>query len=216
MRWRCWRVRLRRTIPLGGGSVLSRVRKPDFAVVDLQRLGLNKIDNEGQLLHIGATVTLQQIFEYENIPAAIQEAMRESLLHETALNLRQVATVAGCLASCDGRSSFVTALLALDARLVWAPGEEAQSLGDYLPLREEFGLQPDDRRCALPVECNLALCDGCPFADGPPGGVRRGGRLAIGSNAREPGRVWQSADSGNGWPRTGGSGCGRPRGIPLC
>ena len=130
-----------RTIPLGGGSVLSRVRKPDFAVVDLQRLGLNKIDNEGQLLHIGATATLQQIFEYENIPAAIQEAIRESLLHETALNLRQVATVAGCLASCDGRSPFVTALLALDARLVWAPGEEVQSLGDYLPLREEFGLQ---------------------------------------------------------------------------
>jgi CO/xanthine dehydrogenase FAD-binding subunit len=128
-----------RTLPLGGGTQLSRVRKPDFAVVDLQRLGLNKIEKEGQLLHIGATATLQQIFESDLFPSIILGALQESLLHEVALNLRQVATVAGLLASCDGRSPFVTVLLALDPRLVWSPGEDIQPLGDYLPLREEFG-----------------------------------------------------------------------------
>ncbi|RPJ51237.1 MAG: hypothetical protein EHM21_03180 [Chloroflexi bacterium] len=127
-----------RTLPLGGGTVLSRVRKPDFAVVDLQRLGLNKIEKEGQLLHIGATVTLQQLYETELVPASIQDALRESLLHEVSRNLRQTATVAGLLASCDGRSPFVTALLALDPRMTWSPGEEIQPVGDYLPLREEF------------------------------------------------------------------------------
>jgi CO/xanthine dehydrogenase FAD-binding subunit len=140
-----------RTIPLGGGSVLSRVRKPDFAVVDLQRLGLNKFEKEGQLLHIGATVTLQQVFECEDIPEAILDAFRESLVREAALNVRQVATVAGCLVSCDGRSPFITALLALDARLVWAQGDEAQPLGDYLPLREEF----DSRRLIVDVRIPL-------------------------------------------------------------
>lgn len=127
-----------RTLPMGGGTMLSRMRKPDVAVVDLQRLGLNKIEKEGQLLHIGATVTLQQVFETDQIPASIHEALRESLLHEVSLNLRQMASVAGLLASCDGRSPLVTALLALDPRMVWQPGEEIQSAGDYLPLREEF------------------------------------------------------------------------------
>src|SRR5512146_3035546 len=130
-----------RTLPLGGGTVLSQALNRDatreYAVVDLQRLGLNKIEKEGQLLYIGATVTLQQAFESEAWPAGIREALQESLLHEVSLNLRQTATVAGLLASCDGRSPFATALLALDARLVWAPGDEMEALGDYLPLREE-------------------------------------------------------------------------------
>jgi CO/xanthine dehydrogenase FAD-binding subunit len=47
-----------------------------------------------------------------------------------------MATVGGTLASCDGRSPFVTALLALDPRLVWLPDETVQSLGDFLALRE--------------------------------------------------------------------------------
>lgn len=127
-----------RTVPMGGGSVLSRLQKPDMAVVDLQLLGLNKIEKEGQLSLLGATGTLQQILECQVIPESIHAALRESLLHEATLNIRQVATIAGCLASCDGRSPFVTALLALDPRLIWEPGAESQSLGDYLPLREEF------------------------------------------------------------------------------
>jgi CO/xanthine dehydrogenase FAD-binding subunit len=128
-----------RTLPLGGGTVLSRLKKPDFAVVDLQRLGLNKMETEGQLLHIGSTATLQQIFESDLIPASMREGLRDSLLHEVAVNLRRTATIAGLLVSCDGRSPFVTGLLVLDARIIWSPGEDAQSLGDYLPLREEFG-----------------------------------------------------------------------------
>lgn len=131
-----------RTLPLGGGTVLSQALNRDarreYAVVDLQRLGLNKIEKEGQLLHIGATVTLQQAFESEAWPDGIREALQESLLHENSLNLRQTSTIAGLLASCDGRSPFATALLALDARLIWAPGDEVEALGDYLPLREEY------------------------------------------------------------------------------
>jgi CO/xanthine dehydrogenase FAD-binding subunit len=46
-----------------------------------------------------------------------------------------MATVAGTLVSCDGRSPFVTALLALDPRLVWANAENSEGLGDYLALR---------------------------------------------------------------------------------
>jgi putative selenate reductase FAD-binding subunit len=140
-----------RTVPMGGGSVLSQLRKPDIAVVDLQRLGLNRIEKEGQLLHLGAAATLQQVLESQFIPPAIHDALRVSLVREAALNTRQVATVAGSVVSCDGRSPLVTALLALDGRLVWVPGDEVQSLGDYLPLRAEF----DGRRLIVSMRFPL-------------------------------------------------------------
>jgi CO/xanthine dehydrogenase FAD-binding subunit len=126
------------TFPLGGGTVLSRYQKADFAVVDLQRLGLNQIQLDGQLCRIGAAVTLQQLFEYDEFPEAMRSSLRESLLLESSANLRRMATVGGTIVSCDGRSPFVTALLALDPRLVWAEGSSPASLGDYLPLRGEF------------------------------------------------------------------------------
>jgi CO/xanthine dehydrogenase FAD-binding subunit len=125
------------TVPLGGGTVLSRLRKPDMEVVDLQRLGLNEIRQEGQTLHIGAAVTLQSLMESSSLPEGIRDALIDSMRHEAGMNIRQMATVAGLLASCDGRSPFATALLALDPRLVWAPGDEVVPLGDYLPLRGE-------------------------------------------------------------------------------
>jgi CO/xanthine dehydrogenase FAD-binding subunit len=143
------------TFALGGGTVLSRQRKPDIAVVDLQRLGLNTIQTEGQLLHIGSTATLQQMMETDLFPESIRGALRESLTHETGLNLRQAATLGGTLVSCDGRSPFVTALLALDPRVFWQPGEVQQALGDYLPLREEFG--PDQLIVEVRVPLNATL-----------------------------------------------------------
>lgn len=128
-------------VPLGGGTVLSRQRKPDIAVVDLQRLGLDKIEQQGQALSAGATVRLQQLLEYlyeaKDLPERLRGALIKSLELEATRNLRQVATLAGTVVSCGGRSPFITALLALDPKLEWAGGEEVP-LGDYLPLREAF------------------------------------------------------------------------------
>jgi CO/xanthine dehydrogenase FAD-binding subunit len=126
------------TVPLGGGTVLSRQHKPDVAVVDLQRLGLDGVTREGQLLRIGATATLQMFYDADGLPEGARGALRDALEREMGWNLRQMASMAGTLASCDGRSPFVTALLALDPRLVWAPANDVEGLGDYLPLREEF------------------------------------------------------------------------------
>jgi CO/xanthine dehydrogenase FAD-binding subunit len=119
------------TVPLGGGTVLSRARKPDIAVVDVRRLGLDSITREGQMLKIGAATTLQQLVDCEDTP----QLLRESILREAQVNLRQMVTVAGTLVSCDGRSPFVTALLALDPRLQFAGDDSGLPLGDFLPLR---------------------------------------------------------------------------------
>jgi putative selenate reductase FAD-binding subunit len=118
--------------PLGGGTWLNQPHTEAFAVVDLQALGLNKIHKTGNNLEIGATTTLQQLLENDQTPTALKQAIRL----ESALNIRNMATVAGTLVACDGRSTFATAMLALDAKLTMV-GEQAAvvGLGEFLPLR---------------------------------------------------------------------------------
>ena len=146
-------------VPLGGGSVLSRENDPNvhIAVVDLQNLSLNQITREGQLLKIGAAVTLQQIAQCEDLPPSL----RDSLILEASLNQRQVATIAGTIVSCDGRSAFITALLALDPRLVWSGSDEQESLGDFLVLRSANLLETSAGR--LMTEIRIPLNAGLRF-----------------------------------------------------
>ncbi len=100
-------------LPLGGGTSLSRIGGESIEVVDLQALGLHFIERKGNQLEIGATATLQMLLEDPNCPPALRTALHL----EAPLNLRHAATVAGTIVTCDGRSSFVTTLLALDAKL---------------------------------------------------------------------------------------------------
>jgi putative selenate reductase FAD-binding subunit len=121
-----------RTLPLGGGTVLSHGQVEPVEVADLQALGLNQITKSGNNLELGATATLQQLLNDEHCP----EALRSAVKLEAPLNLRNAATVAGTLVVGDGRSTFVTALLALDAQLTLLhPTPESVGLGEFLPLR---------------------------------------------------------------------------------
>jgi CO/xanthine dehydrogenase FAD-binding subunit len=122
------------TFPLGGGTLLSTLKTDPVEVVDLQALGLDSIKQSGNTLEIGATVALQSLLESEQCP----EALKSALKLEAPLNLRNAATVAGTLVACDGRSTFTTALLALDARLEIRDSlsqSRASSLGEFLPFR---------------------------------------------------------------------------------
>ena len=120
------------TFPLGGGTLLSHSKTDSVEVVDLQALGLNTIKKNGNNLEIGATATLQQLLEDVNCPDALKSALKL----EAPLNLRNAATVAGAIVSCDGRSTLVTSLLALDAKLtIVKPKYEITNIGDFLPLR---------------------------------------------------------------------------------
>src|SRR3990172_6522388 len=120
-----------RTLPLGGGTLLARPAPDPVEVVDLQSLGLNHIRKQGKELEIGATVTLQQLLESDHCPQALVPALKL----EAPLNLRNAATVAGTLVAADGRSTFATVLLALDARLTLQPGDQEIGIGSFLPMR---------------------------------------------------------------------------------
>lgn len=120
-----------KTVPLGGGTVLNAPSDQQVAVVDLQKLGLDKIELKGRTLNLGAAVTLQALLDEKDI----QPALRQAIRLESGYNLRHSGTVAGSLVSGGGRSPFLAAMLALDVQLLWQPGDQTQSLGEFLPLR---------------------------------------------------------------------------------
>ncbi|HJS29766.1 MAG TPA: FAD binding domain-containing protein [Anaerolineales bacterium] len=121
------------TFPLGGGTVLTQPGTEQFAVVDLQDLGLNTLELRGNTLGIGAMVRLADLLDFPETPSELKVVIRL----EASQNLRQAATVAGTLVSGDGRSPLTCAFLALNAELVMMPGDGAVPLGELLPLREE-------------------------------------------------------------------------------
>jgi CO/xanthine dehydrogenase FAD-binding subunit len=121
------------TLPLGGGTLLSRPGPAPVKVVDLQALGLNTLTSKGNSLEIGATVSLQQLLESPETSTALKAAIKL----EAPLNVRNSATVAGTLVAADGRSTFTTLLLALDAKLGLQPNDEESEIGNFLPLRSD-------------------------------------------------------------------------------
>ena len=123
--------------PMGGGTLLSKASTDAIEAVDLQSLGLDTIEKQGNSLKIGATVTLQQLLESEHCPDALKSAIKL----EAPLNLRNAATVAGTLVSGDGRSTLGTVLLALDAKIEQMKLDNSKiesrvsNIGDFLPIR---------------------------------------------------------------------------------
>jgi len=125
------------TVPLGGGTLLSHGMADSVRAVDLQLLGLDSLTKTGNSLELGATLTLQALLESEHCPAALKSALKL----EAPLNIRNSATVAGTLVACDGRSTFASVLLAMDAKITIVSKQKAEetiNIGDFLPLREQI------------------------------------------------------------------------------
>jgi CO/xanthine dehydrogenase FAD-binding subunit len=141
------------TRPLGGGTMLTQDKVGTFAVVDLQLLGLDKIRKAGEKLEIGAAATLTKLLESPYTPPALADTLRL----ETPLNLRNMGTVAGTLVTCDGRSPFTTAMLALDAKLTLEDGSQVHGLGDFLPLRTDLLRAKLITKIEIPLNAILAF-----------------------------------------------------------
>jgi putative selenate reductase FAD-binding subunit len=145
------------TVPLGGGTLLAS-RKPtadSIQVVDLQALGLDSLTKNGNNLELGATLTLQSLFESEHCPPALKSALKL----EAPLNIRNSATVAGTLIVCDGRSTFASVLLTMDAKIEQALLDNSKveyrltNIGDFLPLRSTNLIT----KIILPLNIKLAF-----------------------------------------------------------
>jgi len=120
------------TLPLGGGTLLSQGTPDPVQAVDLQLLGLDSLTQTGNTLELGATLTLQALLESEHCPPALKSALKL----EAPLNIRNAATVAGTLVSCDGRSTFASVLLAMDAKI------EIKSIDKFELIKMETESRP--------------------------------------------------------------------------
>lgn len=119
--------------PLGGGTFLSRHQGDVPGVVDLQDIGLDEVQARGQRIAAGAMVRLSQLVEHPDVNNAIKDA----ILLDASLNIRNMATLGGWLVSSDARSALSTVLLALDTTLTWEPEGNRVRMGNWLPLRDE-------------------------------------------------------------------------------
>lgn len=123
------------TVALAGGAVLSpRFPTNDYEVVDLQNVLPESITIEGDFVYIGAGTHLQSIVDNPDIPLEL----KRSIMRDQGLNQRNVNDIGGTIITCNGRSSIVTGLLAIDAGLEWFPHNEEVSIGNFLVLRDDW------------------------------------------------------------------------------
>jgi len=147
------------TCPLGGGTTLNRSVTGSLHVIDLQSLGLDRIQKSGDRLVMGATVKIQSLLESAYTP----EALKASIKLEAPLNLRNMMTIAGTLVTCNGGSPLAVNLLALDAILTIV-GHNAEgrkishfNIGNFLPLRTELLQKKMITRIEIPSNIALAF-----------------------------------------------------------
>jgi len=117
--------------PLGGGTSISREKENQFGVVDLQDIGLDKLEQFNHQIKAGAAIKLKSFLGH----SAVHPEIQRGLLIDTTENIRNAASLGGWLISSDGRSVFSTVLLALDTLMTWEPGGKSIGMGDWLPLR---------------------------------------------------------------------------------
>jgi CO/xanthine dehydrogenase FAD-binding subunit len=125
-----------RSVPMGGGTILSKSTKDEIAAIDLQQLGLNKITVTATTLILGATATISMVADDDKVPEYIRNLVRQ----EATTNIRNAGTLAGTFLSTDGTSVMTPAFLAVDASLIWVPGGAVQKLEEY----KETGTAPQD------------------------------------------------------------------------
>lgn len=83
-------------------------------VIDLSDLGLDHIEDEGNVIKIGAMCTLRQVEECEALRELYGDGIAESICHIVGVQFRNQATIGGSIYGRFGFSDVLTAFLALD------------------------------------------------------------------------------------------------------
>src|SRR5438477_7149267 len=111
-----------RTVIAGGTDLLvnPRYMVGIREVVDIRKLGLDYIRDEHGWLHIGAGTTMRTVARHPKIQALANGILARSAAVCGSPNIRNMATLAGNVASALPSADTPPALLALDAQVVLA------------------------------------------------------------------------------------------------
>jgi CO/xanthine dehydrogenase FAD-binding subunit len=109
-------------VPLGGGAWTQLNGRSIGLAVDLSSLGLDKIEDSGDEVTMGATTTLRSLETSSLLEETFRGVFAQAVGHIVGVQLRNVATVGGSVAGKYGFSDVVTLLSALDAQLIFHDG----------------------------------------------------------------------------------------------
>lgn len=125
------------TILAGGTVVNGPLGNGPTDLVDIQDLGLDGIQADGDRLELGSMVRLSDLEASELAPAMLRDLARR----EAPNTLRNAATIGGTVAAADPESELLAGLLAFDAivTVVRSAGPESFPLGDVLADRSRLG-----------------------------------------------------------------------------
>ncbi len=120
-----------KNVILGGGLWLKKLGQSYDALIDLSKLGLDKIEDKKDEVVVGSMVTQR---DFENSPViktlyggAIAFSVREVM----GVNFRNLATIGGSIMGRYPFSDVITGLLPYDVKLEFYPAQE-MSLEEYL------------------------------------------------------------------------------------
>jgi CO/xanthine dehydrogenase FAD-binding subunit len=102
----------------GGTTIHHNIDGEPVEVVDLQAIGLGGIEVETGSARIGATTTLQELVDHDELPRAVRDAARAEL----PSTLRSLATVGGTIGAAESHSLLLAMLLVHDAEVRFADG----------------------------------------------------------------------------------------------
>jgi CO/xanthine dehydrogenase FAD-binding subunit len=130
-------------VVLAGGTRLNGSSSAEeVEVVDLQALRLDDLRAEpGDVLRIGAMVTLQRLVDSDEVPDVVREAARR----EQPSTLRAQGTVGGCIATGHAESELVAALLVHEAVVQVA----TSTVTEAFPLERVLDEEPLLTGCVL-------------------------------------------------------------------
>lgn len=123
-----------RARPIAGGTDLLVEKPPEVeCLVDITRLGLNYVRNDGDTLKIGAATTLSQIIESSLLEKDPYCVLREEASKMGDPPIRNTATVGGNICSAVPSADFPPGLIALEAeaRIAGPSGERTVSLDGF-------------------------------------------------------------------------------------
>ncbi len=116
---------------LGGGLWIKKSDLSGNTAIDLSRLDLDRITDEGDRIRVGAMVSLRD-FETNPLVASVGNGFLTHAVGQImGVALRKLATIGGSIAAKLPFSDVLTPLLTLDVTLVFYPLKE-MSLESYL------------------------------------------------------------------------------------
>ncbi|WP_243120196.1 FAD binding domain-containing protein [Caloramator sp. E03] len=102
---------------LGGGAFLHLLDNEVEIAVDLSRLNLNYILEKEDVIEIGSYTTLKEIEDSSILSSYFNGILSKAASVIAGVQVRNIATIGGCIGGCYGFSDILTCLLALDAKV---------------------------------------------------------------------------------------------------